>query len=91
VPGQGYDHDEVRQIVEAFGFAAHIKARGEEAKEIKREAGFEARRWVAGWTQSWLNRFRGLLIRRSKRPANDTAMLHFAFAIITYRAVGLSG
>jgi putative transposase len=88
---KGYDYDEVREIVKAFGFTAHIKARGEEAKAIKREAGFKARRRVVERTHSWLNRFRGLLIRWSKKPENDIALLHFAFAIITYRAVGLSG
>ena len=41
---KGYDYDEVRAIVKAFGFTAHIRARGEDAKAIKREAGFRARR-----------------------------------------------
>ena len=41
-----YDYDEVRAIVNAFGFTAHLRARGEEAKAIKREAGFRARRWM---------------------------------------------
>jgi len=88
---KGYDYDEVRQIVEEFGFTAHIKARGEEAKEIKRKAGFKARRWVVERTHSWMNRFRGILIRWSKKPQNYIAMLHFALAIITYRCAGLSG
>lgn len=82
---KGYDYEEVRQIVEEFGFTAHIKARGEEAKEIKRRAGFKARRWVVERTHSWMNRFRGILIRWCKKPENYIAMLHFAFAIITYR------
>jgi putative transposase len=88
---KGYDYDEVRAIVETFGFTAHIKARGEEAKEIKRKAGFKARRWVVERTHSWMNRFRGILIRWCKKPKNYIAMLHFAFAIITYRCAGLSG
>ncbi len=88
---KGYDYEEVRQIVEEFGFTAHIKARGEEAKEIKRRAGFKARRWVVERTHSWMNRFRGILIRWCKKPENYIAMLHFAFAIITYRCAGLSG
>jgi len=88
---KGYDYEEVRQIVEEFGFTAHIKARGEEAKEIKRKAGFKARRWVVERTHSWMNRFRGILIRWCKKPENYIAMLHFAFAIITYRCAGLSG
>ncbi len=88
---KGYDYEEVREIVEEFGFTAHIKARGEEAKEIKRKAGFKARRWVVERTHSWMNRFRGILIRWCKKPENYIAMLHFAFAIITYRCAGLSG
>lgn len=88
---KGYDYEEVREILEEFGFTAHIKARGEEAKEIKRKAGFKARRWVVERTHSWMNRFRGILIRWCKKPENYIAMLHFAFAIITYRCAGLSG
>src|SRR5262249_5057402 len=60
---KGYDYATVGEIVEEFGFTAHIKARGEEAKEIKRKAGFKARRWVVERTHSWLHRFRGILIR----------------------------
>jgi putative transposase len=55
---KGYDYDEVRGILREFGFTAHIRARGEEAKAIKREAGFKARRWVVERAHSWMNRFR---------------------------------
>lgn len=88
---KGYDYDEVREILKDFGFTAHIKSRGEEAQELKRKARAKARRWVVERTHSWLNRFRGILIRWSKKPENYIAMLHFAFAIITYRCAGLSG
>ena len=79
---KGYDYDEVREIVEEFGFTAHIKARGEEAQEIKRKAGAKARRWVVERTHSWMNRFRGVLIRWSKKPENYIALLHMCFAFI---------
>ena len=46
---------------------AHIRARGEEAKELKWEAGFKARRWVVERTHSWMNRFRRILIRWDKK------------------------
>src|SRR5436190_579530 len=36
---KGYDYDEVREILREFGFTAHIRSRGEEAKELVREAG----------------------------------------------------
>lgn len=88
---KGYDYDEVREIAEEFGFTAHVRARGEEAQELKRKALEKARRWVVERTHSWMNRFRGILIRWNKKPENYLAMLHFAFAIITYRATGLIG
>ena len=88
---KGYDYDEVRDILREFGFTAHIRPRGAEAKAIKREAGFKARRWVVERTHSWMNRFRGILLRWCKKPENYIAMLHFALALITYRAAGLSG
>src|SRR5437660_485299 len=43
---KGYDFGEVREIAEEFGFTAHIRCRGEEAQEVKRQAGRKARRWV---------------------------------------------
>ena len=36
-------------------------------------------------THSWLHRFRSILIRWAKKPANYLALLHFALAIITWR------
>lgn len=88
---KGYDYDEVRDLLKEFGFTAHIRARGEEAKAIKCEAGFKARRWVVERTHSWVNRFRRLLVRWEKRADTYLAMLHLALGIITWRATGLLG
>ena len=88
---KGYDFDEVRHTLEEFGFTAHIRSRGEEAKAIKREAGFKARRWVVERTHGWLNRFRRILVRWDKSPDNYIAFLHFACALIALRAAGLLG
>ena len=88
---KGYDFDEVRRTLEEFGFTAHIRSRGEEAKAIKREAGFRARRWVVERTHGWLNRFRRILVRWDKSPENYIAFLHFACALIAFRAAGLLG
>ncbi len=88
---KGYDYDEVREILAEFGFTAHIKARGEEAKEIKQEAGKRARRWVVERSHSWMNRFRRILVRWDKKPENYMALLHFACALIAFRAAGLFG
>jgi len=88
---KGYDYDAVREVLEEFGFTAHIKARGEEAKELKVEAGKRARRWVVERSHSWMNRFRRILVRWDKKPENYLAFLHFACALITFRAAGLFG
>jgi len=61
---KGYDYDAVREVLEEFGFTAHIKARGEEAKELKAEAGKRA-----------LARYLAL-----KPAASDAAMVRFSMA-----------
>ena len=88
---KGFDYPEVYALLAEFGFTAHIRARGEEAQALKRRAGFKARRWVVERTHSWMNRFRGILIRWNKKAENYIAMLHFALAMIAYRASGLFG
>jgi len=74
-----------------FGFTAHIRSRGEEAKELAAEAGKRARRWVVERTHSWMNRFRRILIRWEKKSQNYLAFPHFACALIAFRAAGLFG
>jgi putative transposase len=88
---KGYDYDDTRGLVQEFGFTAHVRARGEEAKALKREAGFKARRWVVERTHSWMNRFRRVLIRWEKKVVNYFGMLHLVCAWITYRSAGLLG
>jgi putative transposase len=88
---KAYDYDEVRAIVQEFGFTAHIRARGEEARALTQEAGYRARRWVVERTHSWMNRFRRVLIRWDKKGQNYLAFLHLACAYITYRQSGLLG
>ena len=88
---KGYDYDEVREILVEFGFTAHIRARGEEAQAIEREAGYKARRWVVERTHSWMNRFRAILVRWEKKAANFLALLHLACAYITFKQAGLLG
>ncbi len=88
---KGYDSDEVREILVEVGFTAHIRGRGEEAKDLKEEAGKRARRWVVERSHSWMNRFRRILVRWDKKPENYIGFLHFACALIAFRAAGLFG
>jgi putative transposase len=88
---KGYDYEEVRETLREFGFTAHMRAQGEEAQALKRQAGFRARRWVVERTHSWMNRYRRVLIRWDKKVENYLAFLHFACALIAFRASGLFG
>jgi transposase len=75
----------VYELVAEYGLTPHIRSRGEEKEQRTREAGFRARRWVVERSHSWLNRFRGLLIRWSKKPENHRALLQLACGLITWR------
>lgn len=88
---KGYDYDEVRALLVEFGFTAHIRSRGEEVKDIAAQAGKKARRWVVERSHSWMNRFRRILVRWDKKPETYLAFLHFACALIAFRAAGLFG
>lgn len=87
----GYAYDEVREIAEEFHFTTHLPPDKREAQKVKRKAGHKARRWVVERTHSWMNRFRGVLIRWCKKSENYIALLHVSFAFIIYRRMGLTG
>jgi hypothetical protein len=87
----GYDDDEVREVLDAGGFTAHRRAWGEEAQALQQEAGFQARRGVGERTHSGRHRFRRVRIRWEKKACHDVAFLHLACASITYRQAGLLG
>ncbi len=88
---KGYDYLEVRGLMEAWGYTAQIRARGEEVSAKERIPGYRARRWVVERAHPWLNRLRRLLIRWEKKVENYLAMPHFACAWITFRAAKVFG
>jgi putative transposase len=65
-----YDSQAVYALLDAWGFTAHIRARGEEAAEKVHIPGYRARRWVVERSHSWMNRFRRLLVRWEKKSQN---------------------
>lgn len=88
---KGYDYDEVRETVAAYGYTAHLRTLGEETTAKRALPGYRVRRWVVERKHSWLNRFRRLLIRWEKKVENYIAMLHFACAWIAFRAAKVFG
>jgi transposase len=85
----GYDKEVVRELGELFGYTLHIVPRDKEARELKKQIGKKARRWVVERSHGWFNRFRAILIRWDKKVTNYLAMLHLTCAIISFRAAGL--
>lgn len=88
---KAYVGDEVADLAQEFGFTLHIPPKGQGAQPVKRRVRAKARRWVVERTHSWMNRFRGILIRWNKKPENYIAMLHLAFAFIIYGRMELFG
>lgn len=89
---KGYDYPDIKVLVEhVYRYTAHIRARGEEAAELRRQAGKKARRWVVERTHSWLNRFRRILTRWEKKDGNYFGLLQFACAYFTLQRAGVFG
>jgi putative transposase len=89
---KGYDYPEIRDLILSNRYLDHIKARGEEEKERKRNPRYKkARRWVVKRTHSWLNRWRKLLVRFEKKDENHLALTHLACGVIALRAAGVLG
>ena len=73
------------ELLKERGYIIHIRPRGEEKKELKRNPDFKARGWVVEVTHSFMNRFRKLLVRYKKKTENYLALIEFACAIIVWR------
>ena len=88
---KAYDAQSARELLDDLGLDAHIRGRGEEAREFKQHPGAKTRRWVVERDHSWLNRYRAILIRWCRKPDNYLACLHLACGLIAYQQAGLFG
>ena len=88
---KGYDYSIIRVLCLLFLLTPHIRSRGEEAGDLRRQPGHKARRWVVERTHSWMNRFRRLLIRWEKDDEYYLGMNHPACGIIACQRAGLFG
>jgi len=80
---KGYDYVDPEAEVLARGITPHIRRRGE--PPMMGCVRGKPRRWVVERTNSWHNRFRGLLIRWERKACNYLALVHFASGIIAYQ------
>jgi len=84
---KGYDSAKAREYMIELLYTPNVKSRGEEIREKVLIPGYRARRWVVEACNSWLNRFRKLLVRYEKTHTSYLALLHLACAIIAYRKI----
>ena len=82
---KAYDHEFVRGLLHELALTPHIRSRGEEVRELREDLGERPRRWVVERIHSWINRYRAMLVRWSKRSWNHEALLKFCLALITWQ------
>jgi hypothetical protein len=88
---KGYDAAAVRASLDAWGYTAHIRQRGEEIQAKRELPGSRVRRGVVARPQAWLTRFRRVLSRWEKQVENYWAVVHFACAWLAFRAAKVFG
>ena len=85
----GYTGTPALAIIVKHGYIPHVKGRGQEANELKRDPKKKARRWVGEVAHSWFNRFRKLLVRYEKLERSFLALNHLAASIMAFRKIKL--
>lgn len=80
---KGYDYVDAERAVRVRGVIPHIRRRGEQPL-VGRIRG-KPRRWVVERTNSWHNRFRGLLIRWERKGMNYLALVQLACGLIAFQ------
>lgn len=80
---KGYDYADAEAAVRIRGIIPHIRRRGEQP--LVGCVRGKPRRWVVERTNSWHNRFRGLLVRWERIAANYLAMVQLACGLIAYQ------
>ena len=79
---KGYDYEDCEREVRERGIRPHIRRRGE--PPLLGVVNGKPRRWVVERTNSWHNRYRGLLVRWERKGENYLALLQLACGLIAY-------
>ena len=80
---KGYDYPEIWRGIRHRRITPHIARRGQPPRP--RPRGGKARRWVVERTNSWHNRFRGLLTRWDRKAAHYLALCQLASGLIAFQ------
>jgi putative transposase len=82
---KAFDGDPSDATARVFGYEPHVRRIGEEKRDHAGRAKHPARRWVVERTISWLNRWRGVLVRYEKKASNYLGVLQLACALLWFR------
>ena len=80
---KGYDYADAEAAVRHRRITPHIRRRGE--PPLVGCVPGTPRRWVVERTNSWHNRYRGLLVRWERKAQNYLAMLQLTCGIIAFQ------
>lgn len=80
---KGYDYRDCDTAIRDRRITPHIRRKGEPALTGRVQG--KPRRWVVERTNSWHNRFRGLLIRGEVKSQNYLALVYLGCALIAYQ------
>ena len=80
---KGYDYKDAEYAVRRRGIVPHIRRRGEQP--LLGCVRGRPRRWVVERTNSWHNRFRGILVRWERKSANYLALVQLACGLIAFQ------
>ena len=86
----GYTGAPALRLIQAHGYIAHVKSRGQEVCDKRQDPAKKARRWIVEVAHSWFSRFRKLLVRYEKLERSFLGLNHLAAAIITFRKIPLT-
>ena len=82
----GYIGEPVKQLAEIHDYILHVTPRSKEHEKKVTVPGYKARRWAVERLISWVNHYRGMLIRWQKKVGNYLAMLKMVPVLICFHA-----
>jgi putative transposase len=84
---KGYAGEPARKIIQQHDYVPHVPPKGKKVKPRAKAGHSRARRWVVERTNSWLNRFRKLLVRFEKYARSYEGLLELACSLIVFRQI----
>jgi putative transposase len=88
---KGYDADWIRVVLSVLGFIPHIPLREFTNRKLQSHHSRrkKPKRWVVERSHSWLNRYRGILVRWEKKPEDYLALIHLVAGVICFKKIGI--